>query len=90
MSDAITPVNYCTHAIEDLKETTKAARARGFTVTAARLETVAYMLATAPKFLFPNCAELIDTQTSAKRTSNCYDLASFPRTATHAAFCAVS
>jgi len=62
MSDAITPVNYCTHAIEDLKETTKAARARGLTITAARLETVAYMLATAPKFLLPNCAELIDTE----------------------------
>ncbi|RKE23727.1 hypothetical protein B0G76_8407 [Paraburkholderia sp. BL23I1N1] len=62
MSDAITPVNYCTHAIEDLKETMKAARSRGLTVTAGRLETVIQMLATAPKFLLPNCAELIDTE----------------------------
>ncbi|CAB3770858.1 hypothetical protein [Paraburkholderia humisilvae] len=62
MSDAITPVNYCTHAIEDLRKTIKETRARGLTVTAARLETVIQMLAAAPKFLLPNCAELIDTE----------------------------
>ncbi|NML32333.1 hypothetical protein [Paraburkholderia antibiotica] len=62
MSDVITPVNYCTHAIEDLKATMKGARARGLTVTAAQLETVIEMLATAPKFLLPNCAELIDSE----------------------------
>ncbi|MBR8186560.1 hypothetical protein C6Q14_27200 [Burkholderia ambifaria] len=62
MSDDITPVNYCTHAIEDLKETAKNARIGGLTVTASRLETVIQMLSAAPKFLLPNCAELIDTE----------------------------
>jgi len=62
MSDAITPVNYCSHAIEQLKETAKAVRARGLTVTAARLQTVIQMLSEAPKFLLPNCAELIDVE----------------------------
>jgi hypothetical protein len=62
MSDAITPVNYCSHAIEQLKDTAKAARARGLTVTAARLQTLIQMLSTAPKFLLPNCAELIDVE----------------------------
>ncbi|MBW5286751.1 hypothetical protein [Burkholderia gladioli] len=62
MSDDITPVNYCTHAIEDLRETAKKARMRGFTMMAKRLETVIEMLSTAQKFLLPNCGELIDTE----------------------------
>ncbi|MBR8282509.1 hypothetical protein [Burkholderia vietnamiensis] len=62
MLDDITPVNYCTHAIKDLKESARGARINGLTVTAARLETVIQMLSTAPKFLLPNCAELIDTE----------------------------
>jgi hypothetical protein len=62
MSDAITPVNYCSHAIEQLKDTVKTVRARGFAVTAARLQAVIQMLSTAPKFLLPNCAELIDVE----------------------------
>jgi hypothetical protein len=60
MSDAITPVNYCSHAIEDLKETVKGARARGLTGMAGNLETVIQMLSKAPKFLLPNCADLIN------------------------------
>ncbi|MDR6449653.1 hypothetical protein J2794_005791 [Paraburkholderia terricola] len=62
MSDAITPVNYCTHAIEDLRQTAKDSRERGLMVAAARLDAVVRMLSTAPKFLLPNCAELIDTE----------------------------
>lgn len=62
MSDAITPVNYCSRAIDQLKATAKAVRANGFTVTAARLQIVIQMLSTAPKFLLPNCAELIDVK----------------------------
>lgn len=62
MSDAITPVNYCSHAIDQLKATAKAARASGLTVTAARLQIVIQMLSMAPKFLLPNCAELIDVE----------------------------
>jgi hypothetical protein len=61
MTESITPFNYCTHAIDDLKRTAKEARSRGVEITASRIETLIEMLSVAPKFLLPNCAELIDT-----------------------------
>ncbi|WP_156901452.1 hypothetical protein [Azohydromonas australica] len=53
--------NYCAHAIEDLKELSKATK---FTAprSSRAIQTVISMLRNSIKFLLPNCCELIDPE----------------------------
>jgi hypothetical protein len=62
MAEAVQLVNYCTHAIEDMRVSAKEAAARGLGVTAKRLHVVIEMLTHAQKFLLPNCAEMVDSE----------------------------
>ncbi|MFA0921651.1 hypothetical protein ALP73_200389 [Pseudomonas coronafaciens pv. garcae] len=57
--EEIKTLNYCVHAIEDLKET-KALLEHSAPQSAAILENIIYMLKSSVKFILPNCCSLID------------------------------
>jgi hypothetical protein len=59
MSDSVQMVNYCTHAIEDMRAFSKNA-ATLMPISARRVRVLSDMLVRATKFLLPNCAELVD------------------------------
>lgn len=60
-SDQIQPLNYCAHAIEDLREFEAVIR-DGAPASARALRSVISLLQSSVKFILPNCCDLIDPE----------------------------